>query len=94
VAELYKTKIQRLHEALTKPSICAEAGAVLRSLIARIVLTPNESGGLNADLHGELATVIQLANCPVEKLSSQLGSGAGRFALVAGAGFEPAAFRL
>jgi hypothetical protein len=79
VAELYKVKIQRLHEALNQPDVCEDAGAALRSLIARIVITPNSSTGLDIDLHGELS------HSSKGKTPAQVNNGVGRFALVAGA---------
>ena len=63
---------------------------ILRSTIQTIRLTP-ESGGLAIELVGELAGILSLSN---EKSPRPFGPGARQLTLVAGAGFEPAAFRL
>ncbi|MDX2265916.1 MAG: recombinase family protein [Hyphomicrobiales bacterium] len=93
VADLYRRKIERLSEALSLPGTNQQAASVIRSLIGQIVLTPSEDGKhLTIDLHGELAAVIALASG--KPGSATPAETSGRFALVAGAGFEPAAFRL
>ena len=83
--------------------------AVIRDLVARIVLTPNaERTHLMIDLHGDLAGILTIANdkkpqagaggakslkvLDEEALSAVAGWAKSK--MVAGAGFEPAAFRL
>ena len=58
-AALYAAKIADLQAALNQPDIRLEAMAVLRTLIERIVLTPDESApnGLAIELFGDLATI-------------------------------------
>jgi hypothetical protein len=62
-AALYAAKIADLQAALNQPDVRLEAMAVLRSLIERIVLTPDESApnGLAIELFGDLATILNLA---------------------------------
>ncbi len=59
-------------------------------MIQAIRLVP-EGGELAIELVGELAGILALPN---ENRPRPFGSGAGQATLVAGAGFEPAAFRL
>jgi hypothetical protein len=73
-----------------------EAAEIIRGLINRIVLTPkNEDGrrSLSIDLEGALAGVLALAMNGKTPLTGS-GSSDAVIALVAGAGFEPATFRL
>jgi site-specific DNA recombinase len=63
---------------------------MLRSMIQAIRLAP-ENGELMIELVGELAGILALTN---EKSPRPLGPRGRQVTLVAGAGFEPAAFRL
>ncbi|MET3923902.1 hypothetical protein ABIE28_000011 [Devosia sp. 2618] len=61
----------------------------LRGMIDKVVLTPiGPRQPVNIQAHGLLAKL------PVDKKETPLNAGAFRGALVAGAGFEPATFRL
>ena len=65
-------------------------------LVDRIVLTPKEEDGrrsLSIDLEGALAGVLALAINGKKPLTGS-GSSDAVITLVAGAGFEPATFRL
>jgi hypothetical protein len=55
--DLYRSKVEN---ALNETETVAEAGDTLRSLIDRIVLTPVD-GGLQAELHCDLAAIASLA---------------------------------
>jgi site-specific DNA recombinase len=90
LAEVYRRKVEKLTEALNKEDLRAEAAESLRSMIQAIRLVP-EDGELAIELVGELAGILALTN---EKSPRPLGPGTGQLTLVAGAGFEPAAFRL
>ena len=99
-AEIYRAKVADLEASLSAQEIRAEAGEALRSLIERVVLTPDPSAadGLSAVLHGELAEILSLASAPVssarnEKLPRTVVLGS-LLSLVAGIGFEPMTFRL
>jgi hypothetical protein len=84
LAEVYTRKVARLGESLRVPESRAEAVAALRKLIDKIVLTPSADGSCTeVRLVGDLATLLHFA---------VVSSGSTK--LVAGAGFEPATFRL
>jgi len=60
--EFYRRKIGELEIALNDETIKDEAAELLRSLIARVVLTPSTDApnGLAAELHGALAEILRL----------------------------------
>ena len=89
LAEVYRRKVETLTEALNKDELRTEAAEMLRSMIQTIRLVP-ENGELAIELVGELAGILAVTN---EK-SPRHGPRARQVTLVAGAGFEPAAFRL
>jgi hypothetical protein len=62
-ASLYAAKVADLETALTAPAVQAEAGDALRALIERVVLRPDAGAedGLAAELHGDLAMILELA---------------------------------
>jgi site-specific DNA recombinase len=88
LAELYRQKVINLAEALNDEDSRLEAAECIRELIEEIRLVP-QKGKLRVELYGELAALINLAN---EHPRSK-GTGV-QITLVAGAGFEPATFRL
>src|SRR5512144_481996 len=59
LSAVYTEKVTRLADALNAPESKAEAGEIIRSLIERIVLTP-EGERLKAELHGDLAGILRL----------------------------------
>jgi hypothetical protein len=63
---LYRSKVEKLAEALSEPATAAEAADILRSLIERIVLTP-KGDALYAELYGDFATIAAMAEGPVLK---------------------------
>ena len=79
-----------------------EAKEALRSLVERIVLTPAAEGtGLGLTLEGDLAGLLRLAagaeGADTKKAPDVLPEAfdiTEEIVLVAGAGFEPATFRL
>jgi hypothetical protein len=81
--ELYRSKIDRLAEALNAPDTVAEAAEIMRGLIDRIVLTPEEDG-LRAELHGDLAVLARFAQGK-EGRAESTGDSALRLSVVAGA---------
>ena len=90
VAGVYRRKIENLEEALRAPGDARlQAMATLRTLVDKIVLYPGEKRGeMEIEIQGELAAVLHFAGGdPVPLEVSMLK-------LVAGAGFEPATFRL
>ena len=103
LAEFYRRKVSELEVSLNDEGIKNEASELLRSLISRIVLTPRADApnGLGAELHGDLAEILQLG-CKQEerppgehkqKLPPASADGS-LLSVVAGRKFEPLTFRL
>jgi hypothetical protein len=61
LAELYRRKVDRLHECLTASGTRTEAAEALRCLVDEIRLVPQD-GVLSIDLYGELGAVLSLTN--------------------------------
>lgn len=99
-AAVYAKKIVALTKALNRKEERQEASQDLRALIEKIVLTPGpERGEIFATLHGELSTILNwVERQAVGKTAktTKLAAGAAGLlvSVVAGEGFEPAAFRL
>jgi site-specific DNA recombinase len=93
-AKFYRSKIERLAEALNAPDTVTETAEILRRLVDRIVLTPVDDV-LRAELHGDLAVLARFAQAGERR---ENGAGAGGnpaiLSVVAGVGFEPTTFRL
>ena len=84
-----------LTEALNDPETKAEATALIRSLLEEIRLIPNDEGPMTIELVGELAGLLALGQTNGHtKTASKLAASGRSVSLVAGAGFEPATFRL
>ncbi len=90
----------KLTEALNQPEERPHASEVLRMLIEKIVLTPGpERGEIDALLYGDLGTILnwveRVAEGPAKNANAPGAFASGvSVSVVAGAGFEPAAFRL
>ncbi len=106
-AALYAAKVAELQTALDQPDIRVEAMEVLRTLIERIVLTPDEAApnSLAIELFGDLATILNLASSTGRMPGKSAALGAkknpqetvaseGLLSVVAGARFELTTFRL
>ncbi|WP_370627115.1 recombinase family protein [Pseudochrobactrum sp. Wa41.01b-1] len=97
---IYGKKVAALTKALNRKEERQAASQDLRALIERIVLTPGpERGEIYATLHGELATILEWterqAVGKAAKTTKPAADATGLLlSVVAGAGFEPAAFRL
>jgi site-specific DNA recombinase len=92
LASIYKEKIINLVQALNDPNTLIEANTAIRQLIERVQLVP-ENGELKIELYGELAALLKLGTEP--KNEHPLAESEGvQITMVAGAGFEPATFRL
>ena len=64
LADHYRREVTKLHEALTDETHCADAVAIIRSLIDHIALMPVDDGGretLAIDLCGDQAGILSLA---------------------------------
>ena len=86
--------VAALNDTETKP----EAASILRGLIGKIVLTPDAAAanGHAIELFGELGAILSLCDNGMGVNANARTGGAGlrQVTMVAGAGFEPAAFRL
>jgi hypothetical protein len=91
LAQVYRAKVERLHVALADPAIRDEAFGVLRGLIERVVVHPGEDGP-QIELVGEIVRMVELGLNA--KQAALPGEAACSVKVVAGAGFEPATFRL
>jgi DNA invertase Pin-like site-specific DNA recombinase len=95
MAKLYRERIAALADALNQPDQQTEAADIIRTLIDRIDLRPDETDpkGLVIDLHGALAGILSL--CAASKKAPAVSSeGLQQIKVVAGRGFEPLTFRL
>ena len=92
MAELYRKKVTRLQDLLTDETTRPEAMDLIRSMIDRIeVHAGQERGNPDVVLVGALAQILAFSQ--KSKTAASNGDG-GRVLMVAGAGFEPATFRL
>ncbi|GAN97059.1 MULTISPECIES: recombinase family protein [Acetobacteraceae] len=97
MAVIYKERIEALYENLQKEDASLEAVERLRALVSRIKLIPQD-GELAIFLEGDLAAILNFSSnkksAAVHPDHGVLQSFIEQDSLVAGAGFEPAAFRL
>ena len=97
---IYAKKVAKLTQALNRPAVRQEAAEALRMLIEKIVLTPGQKRGeIDATLYGELGQILawteRQALGKASKTNTPGGTSSGVLvSVVAGTGFEPAAFRL
>ena len=91
MADLYRSKVEQLAEALQRENTRLEASEMLRGLIDSIVLMP-EKGQLRIELRGNLAAMLTAAQ--KTRRSPDTGDLLMPVQMVAGAGFEPATFGL
>jgi len=83
LADVYRTKVANLIQALNSPDTVTEAAEVIRGLIEAIRLVPEE-GDLKIELYGELAALISLGEEHKRKHPGGDTSGV-QITLVAGA---------
>jgi site-specific DNA recombinase len=100
LAEVYRDKVTRLHEALQAGPDAQEALDAVRRLIERIVLTPVTDGdGFEIELIGEIAAMVRLGltngrPIPWPGTAADHDLFQRSVKVVAGTGFEPVTFRL
>ncbi|WP_421710377.1 recombinase family protein [Algihabitans sp.] len=103
MAGLYRRKVEHLAEALQHPEERAAATQAIRDIVGRITLTPGpKRGEIDATLHGDLGTILdwaaekrqELAENRALKHKTDMSLSGVSVSVVAGAGFEPATFRL
>ena len=94
IAEAYRSKLDGLEAALSEPDTASLAKEALRSLTGEVTVYPGERRGeVRAELRGDLAAFMRLPDVArATPCAGGLAIVVGT--LVAGAGFEPAAFRL
>ena len=85
-------RIDGLVAALQDARTLLEARDDIRALVGRIVVSPEADGGAALWLAGDLAGILSLA-ADSKKPAADAG-GLDEMKVVAGAGFEPATFRL
>ncbi|WP_336718083.1 recombinase family protein [Asaia bogorensis] len=97
MAVIYRERIEALYENLQKEDASLEAVERLRALVSRIKLIPQDDE-LAIFLEGDLAAILNFSSnkksAAVHPDHGVLQSFIKQDTLVAGAGFEPAAFRL
>ena len=92
---IYRRKVARLARALDNPEERDAAASAIRGLIESIVLTPGEKrGDLEITLRGDLGAILRWAGNGHETTKTDTPSSGMSVSVVAGAGFEPATFRL
>ncbi|MCX2697430.1 recombinase family protein [Ochrobactrum chromiisoli] len=97
---IYAKQVLALTKALNEPEQRQAASQQLRCLIEKVSLTPGpKRGQVDATLHGELGTILNwIERQAVGKSTKNKSPGDDLMgvsvSVVAGAGFEPAAFRL
>ncbi len=92
LAAIYKEKIANLVQALNDPNTLIEANTAIRQLIERVQLVP-ENGEVENRTLRRAAALLKLGTEPKKK-HPQAESEGVQITMVAGAGFEPATFRL
>ncbi|MPN10773.1 hypothetical protein SDC9_158070 [bioreactor metagenome] len=98
LGDRYRQKIGNLVNALSDPAVRVQAAEAMRSLISEIRMIPASDApdGHRIELSGDLAGILALSEPDMTKpprlarADDSLESGT----MVAGAGFEPATFRL
>ena len=98
LSDIYARKVANLAEALNAEDTKTEAADILRGLIDKLILTPDATApnGHKIELFGELGAILSLCNngMGTNAKTHAVGVGYRQVTVVAGAGFEPAAFRL
>ena len=95
IGQLYQRKVNEISQLLSDQASREEAISLIRSLIERIDITPGEKRGqTQVQLVGGLAAILEFAVAKQQKTAIPSDSGFGGVFMVAGAGFEPATFRL
>ncbi len=97
LAEIYANKVANLSDALNDDAIKPDAIDLIRSFTTRIDLFPDDTApnGIQAEVHGDLAAILAFADGDVSNVKHPGSFEPGcQFTVVAGAGFEPATFRL
>ena len=89
----YRRKVSELSELLRDPETAVPALEAIRSLIERVTVHETAEG-VRIELKGAITALLDLAQGANTKSPLWSGLDVGSVKVVAGAGFEPAAFRL
>ena len=94
LAEIYRQKVANLSASLNNDFARPEATDALRSLVSEIRLFPENAAddGHIIEIYGELGAVLGIVDTRNDK--PRRVTGGASVSMVAGAGFEPATFRL
>ena len=92
LAEAYRRRVAELEGLLEEPELRDEAMQAIRSMIERIVVKPRDGGGVDLELHGDLARI--LAVCSENAKTPARDELGFSLSVVAGARFELTTFRL
>jgi site-specific DNA recombinase len=84
LAQVYRAKVERLHEALADPALRDEALQILRGLIERVMIHPAKDG-VQIELMGEIVRMVELGLN--DKKAALPAEAACSVKVVAGAGF-------
>ena len=90
LGQVYRQKVEDLQDALNELTIRDEALDILRGLIDHVVMHATKDG-FEVELIGEIAKMVELGQ---QKKAALPKEAACSVKVVAGAGFEPATFRL
>jgi len=97
LAEIYRDRVARLHEAFTDETTRTEATDLLRGLIDRVLLHPGEHGP-EFELVGDIAAMVEITLPKNGNAARERAAVSETFRrsvkVVAGRGFEPLTFRL
>ena len=89
LSEHYRSKVRALSETLSDPEVRTAALDIIRGLIERVIVTVDADGQVLLELHGAITAMIEAAQPGVLNDVDHCS-----VKVVAGAGFEPATFRL
>ncbi len=99
ISELYRRKVEHLHDSLDQEDTKTEAAEILRSLVEHINVR-NTDEGFEIELEGQIVNMIQAAQSLAHKgktasnKAASLKNHQSSVKVVAGVGFEPTTFRL
>jgi DNA invertase Pin-like site-specific DNA recombinase len=94
LAQIYRDRVADLEPLLAHDTLSTDAMDRLRALIDEVVLTPTRYHQLDITLKGDIVAMLYLAFYDSKKPGTVPRDGLEQVKLVAGAGFEPATFRL
>ena len=96
-AAVYAAQVRRLEDLLGAPEHVVEANELLGKLVGRVVVRPDPDGpeDLGVELRGDLGWIVEGGQLDTPKARREAGPfDLRQLSVVAGAGFEPATFRL